>query len=133
MSYNKDMKCKYIIIDDAPFIREIIKANVNPEIGFCVADLGTGEGAVETIRRTQAELVILDVVLPHQNGLDVAVTIRESYPDLPIIFMSGLEIDFVMDHIKGFNGVSVLQKPFSRVELNEAVDGLLRIAREDAA
>jgi two-component system cell cycle sensor histidine kinase/response regulator CckA len=75
----------------------------------------------------------LDVVLPHQNGLDVAVTIRESYPDLPIIFMSGLEIDFVMDHIKGFNGVSVLQKPFSRVELNEAVDGLLRIAREDAA
>ena len=47
--------------------------------------------------------------------------------------MSGLEIDFVMDHIKGFNGVSVLQKPFSRVELNEAVDGLLRIAREDAA
>lgn len=115
MSYN------FIVIDDAPFVREIIKNSVDKSVGKCVGDLPSGEAALETIRRTKADLVILDIVMPQQNGVEVAVAIREQFPAMPIIFVSGLEVDFVMKQIQGFNGVSLLQKPFSRKELNEVI------------
>lgn len=77
-----------IIEDDAPFRR--IVARVLDQNGYSAAGAGTGKEGIDLVRRTGPDLVILDLVLPGMQGLDVcqALKQRKATADIPILILT---------------------------------------------
>jgi DNA-binding NtrC family response regulator len=64
------------------------------------------------------DVVFSDVVMPETNGIDLAKTLRERYPTLPIVLTSGYS-DVLAE--KGRHGFSLLQKPYAAEELSRVL------------
>ena len=93
--------------------------------GYKVVAVGTGEDALEALTRYQPQLVLLDLVLPGMDGLEVCRRMRVRN-DLPIIMVSGRgdEVDKVVGLELG--GDDYITKPFGTRELLARVHGMLR-------
>ena len=80
---------KILLIEDDADLFSLIQYNMEKE-GFQFAGSQTGKGAVELCRREKPDLVILDIMLPDSDGLDICKRIR-AHPELshlPIIFLT---------------------------------------------
>src|SRR5690348_5889504 len=88
---------KILLIEDDVDLFTLLKYNLEKE-GFSLTGLQTGRGAIELCRQVRPELILLDIMLPDSDGLDICKGIRKD-PDLsqtPIIFLTariiGLEL-----------------------------------------
>ncbi len=82
------MGIKLVIVDDAPFIREALRMLLKSTEFECVGEATDGVEAVKVIRNLKPEIVLLDLVLPKKNGIDVAKEILEEMPKIKIIACS---------------------------------------------
>ncbi|MCW3092042.1 MAG: DNA-binding response regulator [Ferruginibacter sp.] len=82
---------KILIADDEPDILEIIQFNLKAE-GYEVITAKNGDEALELARKKQPDLVILDIMMPGKNGIEVCNTLRmqPSFKETLIIFLSAL-------------------------------------------
>ena len=120
------MKTIALIEDDADLF-SLLKYNLEKE-GFRFIGLQTGKGALELCRRERPDILILDIMLPDSDGIEICRGIRSS-PDLanvPVIFLTarGSESDRVLGLELGANDYMV--KPFSVRELVARVRNQLR-------
>lgn len=115
---------RILVVDDNPEIREIITILLNAE-GFHVTGAPDGNAALEALLLQGFDLIILDVMMPHLNGYQTCVKIREQ-TNAPILFLSARTAD--SDKTLGFSsgGDDYLAKPFSYSELVSRVKALLR-------
>src|SRR2546426_7723171 len=116
-----------LLVDDDPDIRLLLKT-VLCGAGFATNEAVSGEAAVETMRREQPLLVVLDVRLPGVSGYEVCRWLRERFRDIvPIIFMSA-ERKESFDRAAGLmlGADDYMMKPFSVDELVARIRGLLR-------
>ncbi len=109
---------KIMLIEDDSDLFALLKYNLEKE-GFQMVGAQTGKGAVELCRRERPDLVILDIMLPDSDGLDICKGIRRD-PDLaatPIIFLTARasETDRILGLELGANDYIV--KPFFVREL----------------
>ncbi|MBI4873589.1 MAG: response regulator transcription factor [Acidobacteria bacterium] len=109
---------KIAVIEDDVDLFDLLKYNLERE-GYQFTGLQTGKGAVEFCRRERPDLVILDVTLPHCDGLDICKEMR-GHPDLaavPVIFLTARAAE--ADRILGLElgGNDYMVKPFSIREL----------------
>lgn len=131
------MKKKIALIEDEADIFGLLKYNLEKE-GYLLVGSQTGKGAIELCKRERPDLVILDIMLPDSDGLDICKGIR-NHPDLahiPIIFLTAraAESDRILGLELGANDYVV--KPFfvrellARVKLQlrgpQAPEGVLR-------
>ena len=114
-----------VVVDDEPSIRELLVAGLRFS-GFTVSEAGTGNSALALIMETQPDLVVLDVMLPDQDGFTVARTLRNRGIEVPIIFLTAK--DEVSDRVRGLSvgGDDYLTKPFSLEELVARIKAVLR-------
>jgi DNA-binding response OmpR family regulator len=119
------MSAKILVVDDEPSIVKSIQYSLEKE-GYQVATAADGHAAVEVARREKPNLVILDVMLPNQDGYEVCRQIRAEMP-IPIIMLTakGEEIDKVVGLEIGAD--EYVTKPFSLRELLARVKALLRL------
>ena len=75
---------KILIVEDEENISELYKDKLT-DLGYSVDIAETGFSAIEYIKSTRPDLVILDVNLPDINGVKVLQQIKQSYPDIPVI------------------------------------------------
>lgn len=115
---------KILVADDNPEIREIIRILLSGE-GYDITEAPDGKSAVELTRSTDFDLVILDIMMPGQNGYQTCVGIRE-HSNVPILFLTAKSQE--SDKTLGFSsgGDDYLTKPFSYSELVGRVKALLR-------
>jgi DNA-binding response OmpR family regulator len=94
--------------------------------GFAVSVVGDGAAALDLVRETAPDIVVLDVMLPKMNGLEVCRQIRAGGNQLPIIMLTarGQEIDKVLGLKTGAD--DYITKPFSFLELMARVEAVLR-------
>ena len=109
---------KILVIEDDADLFALLKYNLEKE-GFCVSGLETGKGAIEFCRKARPDLILLDIMLPDSDGLDICKGIRRD-PDLapvPIIFLTARasETDRIVGLELGANDYVV--KPFFVREL----------------
>jgi DNA-binding response OmpR family regulator len=109
---------KILLIEDDCDLVVLLRYNLRKE-GFECVDLQTGKGALETCRQTRPDLVLLDIMLPDCDGLEICKAIRKD-PDLahiPIIFLTAraAEADRIIGLEIGANDYVV--KPFFVREL----------------
>ena len=118
------MPKKILVVDDEKPISDIIKFNLTKE-GFDVETAYDGEEAVEKVEEYNPDLMILDLMLPKKDGLEVAREVRHTH-DMPIIMVTakGGEIDKVLGLEMGAD--DYVTKPFSNRELVARVKANLR-------
>jgi two-component system response regulator VicR len=118
------MPQKILVVDDEKPISDIIKFNLNKE-GFDVETAYDGEEAIQKVDEYNPDLMILDLMLPKKDGLEVAREVRKTH-DLPIIMVTAkdTEIDKVLGLEMGAD--DYVTKPFSNRELVARVKANLR-------
>src|SRR5450631_4301965 len=109
---------KIVLIEDDPDLYSLVQYNLQKE-GFSVVGSQTGKGALELCRRERPDLIILDIMLPDSDGLDICKGIR-AHPELthiPLIFLTARasETDRIVGLELGANDYIV--KPFFVREL----------------
>jgi DNA-binding response OmpR family regulator len=116
-----------LVVDDEPTERELL-VDVLQREGFEVEAAGDGSAALESIARNPPDLVVLDIILPGVNGLDVLSEIRRS-GSLPVILLSGK--GEVTDRVLGLGlgADDYLVKPCFPAELVARVRSVLRRPR----
>lgn len=86
------MKQHILVVDDEPPVRELL-ASYFKKHGY---DVTTAADAMETMRladEVPLNLVILDVLLPDSDGMEVLEKLKSAHPNLPIIIMTGIGFD----------------------------------------
>jgi len=122
---------KILLIEDDSDLFALLKYNLEKE-GFQLVGAQTGKGAVELCRRERPDLIILDIMLPDSDGLDICKGIR-SHPELahiPVIFLTARasETDRIVGLELGANDYIV--KPFFVRELIARIKIQFRTQRQ---
>jgi two-component system phosphate regulon response regulator PhoB len=123
-------KEKILIVEDETDIREILAYNLDKE-GYLVLTAPDGEKGLDLVEKEIPDLVLLDLMLPGLDGLDVCRRMREipSTKNIPIIMVTakGEESDIVLG--LGLGADDYVKKPFSPKELIGRVKAVLRRGR----
>lgn len=125
--YNIIMKMRFAVIDDAAFLREMIKNALESEGAVCVGESADGLAINDLISRTLPDLIILDMVLPETNGIEIAKEIRAENSKIKILGCSTLDSVEIVNKAKDAGVNSYLVKPFSKNQLIEEVKKILDI------
>ncbi|WP_336790473.1 response regulator transcription factor [Paenibacillus sp. MMO-177] len=113
-----------LVVDDDSEIRDVIHIYLRND-GHEVLEATDGIEALETLSKCEVDLIILDVMMPHMDGIQACIKIRERY-STPIIMLSAKEED--MDKIVGLTtgADDYMTKPFNPMELIARVKSQLR-------
>jgi two-component system, OmpR family, response regulator len=116
---------RVLVVDDEVNIAELISMALRYE-GWQVQMAHTGSAAVSAAREQGPDAVVLDMMLPDIDGLEVLRRMRTSQPDVPVVFLTAR--DAVEDRIAGLTagGDDYVTKPFSLEELVARLRGLMR-------
>lgn len=118
---------KILIIEDDPAILKGLESSLTSE-GYNVTGAADGEKGYLLAKSDSYNLIILDIMLPYKNGLDICKDLRSQGNSIPIIMLTSRkeEIDKVLGLEIGAD--DYLTKPFSVRELNARIKALLRRA-----
>ncbi len=127
------MKRYVLIVDDEPDIRQTLGGILEDE-GYRVHSVSTGEQALESVRNDRPDLVILDIWMPGLDGLETLSKLKELFPDLQVIMISGHgSIETAVKATK-LGAYDFIEKPLSLSEtvltVNRVMD-LIRLAEEN--
>lgn len=116
---------KLLVVEDEEPLREAI-VTVLQEEGFTVDQTGDGEEGLYLARQSIYDLLLLDIMLPGMNGLEIVRQLREADDRVPILVLTAK--DGVEDRVKGLDSGAddYVVKPFAVSELLARVRALLR-------
>ncbi len=121
---------KILVVDDETHIVELVKFNLEKE-GYRVAVAYDGQCALEMVKDAPPDLILLDIMLPQMDGLEVCRTLKQhsEYKTIPIIMLTakGEEIDTILGLEMGAD--DYIKKPFSPREMVARVKARLRALR----
>jgi CheY-like chemotaxis protein len=112
-----------LIADDEETIRTYIREILEPE-GYLLVEAADGLEAMEQIKRLGGGigLVLADVQMPRMDGVALGNAISESYPAIPVLYVSGYPLDFDTENsARPLRPCAFLAKPFSPKLLLERV------------
>ena len=115
---------KILVVDDEKPISDIMKFNLTKE-GYEVHVAADGEEALQKVDEVHPDLILLDLMLPKMDGLEVARQVRKNY-DMPIIMVTAKDSE--LDKVQGLElgADDYVTKPFSNRELVARVKANLR-------
>ena len=115
---------RILVVDDQKEILDILNILLSGE-GYEVIQAENGKKALDSLKRMEFDLIILDVMMPQFNGYQTCIEIRK-ISNVPILFLSAKSQD--SDKTLGYSsgGDDYLSKPFSYNELLNRVKALIR-------
>lgn len=109
------------LVDDSVILRSAIR-NVLESSGFEVAFEAGGSADLRAqMEKTGADLILLDVFFPAENGLDMLAEMKRKYPHLKMLMVTGLRQDTILAEAQRLGADGVLYKPFDTDELLAAI------------
>lgn len=119
---------KILIVDDEPSVLKMLRKMLKSETAEII-EAENGEQALEKCNEQEIDLIVTDIVMPKIHGIDLIREVKNKFPNLPIIAISGgggvtgrfnyLEIAELL------GAKNVLQKPFEASELRNIVNNIL--------
>ena len=119
-----------LVVDDDPSLREVVRYSL-ARAGFGVREASDGVQALKMLAELEPDLIVLDVLMPEMDGMEVCRRVRQS-SRVPILFLSSKDEE--MDKVLGLElgGDDYLAKPFSPRELVSRIRAVLRRTRAPA-
>lgn len=116
------MKKRILLVDDAPFVLEILRSALE-EVGYdVVPDALTGTEAISHVEEYRPNIILMDLAIPEINGLDTTQEILELYPSIKVIAMSSLNQPEMVMRALEVGCVDFMAKPFEYEELLSLID-----------
>jgi DNA-binding response OmpR family regulator len=124
---NSDLPARIVVVDDDPTIADVVGRYLVRD-GHTVECVRDGHEALRRIAEQQPDLVVLDLMLPGMDGLEVCRRLRERWP-IPVVMLTALGDE--TDRLAGFEigADDYVTKPFSPRELAMRVRSVLRRSR----
>ncbi|SFH66982.1 DNA-binding transcriptional response regulator, NtrC family, contains REC, AAA-type ATPase, and a Fis-type DNA-binding domains [Tindallia magadiensis] len=120
----KDRRREILIVDDSPDTLEMLERKLSKK-GYCTYLASHAESALSIIEEQSIDLVITDLKMPRQSGLDLIKAIRDRDADIKIIMMTGYPtVESAVDAVKG-GAEEYLSKPFTDQEFFECFNRVM--------
>lgn len=117
-----------LVVDDEPQIRRLVRETLE-QAGYHVTEACDGKEALQQYRLAPADLVIMDILMPNQDGLETIVALRREFPDLKVMVITGgsdmIGTHNFLDIANMLGAHSTLQKPFEMKALLDTVQAEL--------
>ncbi len=127
MSSTQTQKLQVLVVDDEPDLRELIEYNLT-QSGHAVSSAGDGITAIELALSTVPDVIVLDVMMPGLNGIEVAKRLRNQTEtaSIPIIMLTAKAEE--IHELEGLDAGAddYITKPFAIEELRARLAGLIR-------
>jgi two-component system response regulator DevR len=122
---------RLLIIDDHEMVREGLKAMLTAEADFeIVGDAANAEQALELIGRLRPDVILLDVRLPGESGIDVCRTVTERYPETAVIILTTFTDETLVAQCIQAGARGFIVKDIERFDLKRSIRA---VARGEAA
>ncbi len=107
-----------LVVEDEVTILELLQTMLD-QLGYAVMTASSPQAALDLAKACDGRihLLITDVIMPEMNGRDLAGRIRELYPEVRLLFMSGYPADVIAEQGVLDRGVQFIQKPFSMQDI----------------
>jgi two-component system chemotaxis response regulator CheY len=119
-----------LVVDDEDQIRQLIRETLE-QAGYDVREARDGKEGLERYRTQPADLVIMDILMPDQDGLESIMTLRREFPASRVIAITGgsdmIGILNFLDVAKMLGARRTLQKPFEMKTLLDATAAELKV------
>lgn len=109
-----------LVVDDDPLNLQLISQSLG-HAGFAITPASNGQEAMERIDAGLFDAVITDVRMPGMSGLELLRRVRQRFPGLPVIVMTGLIDDEISAAASAWNAAALFEKPVSRAVLISAI------------
>ncbi|MCC2641614.1 MAG: Signal transduction response regulator, receiver domain [Nitrospira sp.] len=113
-----------LIVDDEEAIRHLIRETLE-QAGYRVHEASDGKEGLTRYRESPADLVIMDILMPDQDGLESILTLRREFPGAKIVAITGgsdmIGILNFLDVARMLGARRTLQKPFEMKQLLDTV------------
>ncbi len=113
-----------LVIDDSIVIRKMVEIALE-DANFHIESAVNGKSGIEMVDKVDPKLVIVDLMLPDINGIDILKTIKAS-KGIPVIMLSGKDTPQMIEKAKAEGADEFLPKPFKDEELVEKINSLLK-------
>lgn len=122
-------KQRILVVDDDSFMRSLL-ARLLCSKGYLVFEAAHGDGAVEIAAREPLDLILLDLLLPGEDGHSVCRRIKSMAANkaVPVVFLTGMMNDEDIAEGLAAGGIDSMQKPFEPQAILQRVRGYLESA-----
>ncbi|EGD48679.1 LOW QUALITY PROTEIN: response regulator receiver protein [Ruminiclostridium papyrosolvens DSM 2782] len=119
---------KFVVVDDAVFMRTLIKRMIEENTNYHVVGEGAnGREAIEQAKRSQPDIMTLDITMPEMDGIMAIKEILEVSPATKIIMVSAMgQQAMVIDAIK-MGAKDFIVKPFDKTRVQQAIENVINL------
>jgi DNA-binding response OmpR family regulator len=117
---------RVLLVDDNADLRSMLQLCLEAD-GFEVEVAANGQHALELLGRRPADVVVTDLFMPDQDGIETILEVRKRYPDVRIVAMSGWTSSEGSDYLRvarEIGALETLRKPFDPQQLSRLLRGL---------
>jgi DNA-binding NtrC family response regulator len=117
------MRRKILIADDEVGVRESYRMIFKD--GYEVLEAGNGDEALKILQNTRPDVILLDIIMPHMNGVEVLKEIKNIDKQLPVIVITAIKNTQMGKEAMKLGAFAYLTKPFDVMELQQVVQRAL--------
>jgi DNA-binding NtrC family response regulator len=120
-----DNKPSILVVDDELLIRDLLYDFFSSQ-GWDIAVAENGEKALEVLKARKVDLVLSDIKMPQMDGLTLTSRVKDSYPDLPVVLMTGYPtVDTAVSALRS-KVEDYIVKPFNINQLYRLVESKIK-------
>lgn len=121
------MSKRILVVDDDPDIRQVLLDRLG-SFGYVVETAVDGREALDALRRGRYDGMLLDMLMPEIDGLEVLRRTRASHPALPVVMITALSVKEQVARTLSEGACAYLLKPFDAGQLKKAVEQCFGLA-----
>jgi two-component system chemotaxis response regulator CheY len=118
------MSATVMIVDDAVFMRSILRGILKDKGYTVVAEAASGIEAMKNLRTFNPDIITLDIILPDANGLDLLESILEARPKAKVVVCSSIGQEQIIKKALNHGAKAFIQKPFTPEKVIEVLQSL---------
>lgn len=113
-----------ILIEDDALVRKLLEKRLE-RAGWQVTGRRDGRGLLELLEEQAADLIVVDLGLPHQDGLSLVEELRAHGVDVPVMVLTAYDLPHLYATVRSTGANDLVQKPYDQEELLERMARLM--------
>ena len=113
-----------MIVDDSLFMRNILRGILSEKGYIVAAEAASGIEAMRNLHTAHPDIILLDIILPDSNGLELLESIISTCPDSQVVVCSSIGQEQVMQKSLDLGAKAFIQKPFTPEKIAEVLESL---------
>jgi len=127
---SRNLKQRIVLVDDNEMIRVALRSVLRTAGYEVVGEAKNGATGLEMVERIRPDLVCLDVVMPVMNGIDALLAIRDRFPAIPVLMITGQSDKDSVQSMISQGATDIIVKPFNTARVIETVERILGPGRQ---